>query len=214
MRRSGRRWSGATIPRTSTVPISRRTASSWSTCARARTSTSRSGAGGPARSSSAARRPGATCSGSLLTQAPGPSGSSSRAGDSGSTSTSTSSWPRRRATRATSSASRPLDGSRRIVDGRAELDARLPHPQAHVLDLREALQQRLRDGARQRLEQAELARLRNPSPQLDYLAVVDRLLDAVGSRLGELEANVVQKRLLALALLFLHPMASGDLQPG
>src|ERR1041385_6007932 len=82
-----------------------------------------------------------------------------------------------------------------------------------MLDLRETVQQRLRDGARERLEQAELTRFRDLLQQLDDLAVVDRVLDPVRARLRKLEADVVQERLLAHALDFPDAVAARDLQP-
>jgi len=68
------------------------------------------------------------------------------------------------------------------------------------------------NGGRHRLEQLELPALRDRAHELDHLAVVNGLLDPVGRRLGKLELEVVEERLLLLPLPVLDSVPPGDLE--
>jgi hypothetical protein len=99
-----------------------------------------------------------------------------------------------------------------VHDRGAELHLRLAHAHAHALS-REAFQEGRRNRARHRFQQLELRAVGDRPHGLDDLAVVDGLLDPVGGGLRQLELEVVEEGLLGLALLVVHAVPPGDLEP-
>ena len=88
----------------------------------------------------------------------------------------------------------------------------LAHAHTHS-PRREAFEQCVGDRGSDRLEQHELPFAGNFPDERDHLAVVDGLLELVLGRLGQLELDVVEERLLLLALLRLGAVAAADLEP-
>src|SRR5947208_2574322 len=109
--------------------------------------------------------------------------------------------------------SRPVDGDRAELDLVTRRPHRgLPHPHAHPLGPK-ALEQRVRDRAGQRLEQVEAALVDLPDRSGDT-----RVVDGIGEPVAfapapDLERDVVEEGLSALALLAFHSMEAVQLEP-
>ena len=81
-----------------------------------------------------------------------------------------------------------------------------------MLDV-EGLGQRIRNRCGERLQEGEPTGVGDLLDPGGHLAVVDRGLDPVDSRLGQIELDVEEKRLLVALLLVEHAVAAEDLQP-
>src|SRR5438093_1617652 len=101
----------------------------------------------------------------------------------------------------------------RPLDRYVEPDLRLADTHAGTFE-REALHERVGNGGGKRLEQLELPARGDLSHELDDLAVVDGLLQAVGWRLGQFELEVEEERLVALVLLGHGAVATAHLEAG
>src|SRR5205823_1827415 len=99
------------------------------------------------------------------------------------------------------------------LDRHFEPDLRLADTHARTFE-REALHERVGDGGGERLEQLELPDCRDLPHELDDLAVVHGLLQAVGLRLGQFELEVEEERLVALVLLGHGAVAAAHLETG
>ena len=105
----------------------------------------------------------------------------------------------------------PLDGSR-SVGGRDTCRARLAHSHSHALD-GETLDERVRYGSGERLDQVELPAVGHFAHTLGDLAVIDGVLDPVGEPgVAHFEPHVVEEVLSFAALLVEHAVAAEDLQ--